>query len=161
MYADLHTGVYVHTAQQLTKQLHQNTALRRISCWGRGGSRVNCSVNPLFYGIQRFITAFPEIYNGIVSRSKRIESINLPPYFFDPFYIILSPTSKCLKWPFPSCQVRSQTMNTEGGAASTASAHMYILWCMYAMLYYTYTVYTVCTHKRTKRLYRDHTKSTL
>jgi hypothetical protein len=43
------------------------------------------------------------------------------------FYIILSPTSKYLKWPFPSRQVRSQTMNTVGAAASTASAHMYIL----------------------------------
>ena len=43
------------------------------------------------------------------------------------FYIIISPTSKYLKWPFPSCQVRSQTINTVGAAASTASAHMYIL----------------------------------
>ena len=67
-----------------------------------------------------------------------------PPFLnFGPVGFAHGRTKRHLLLP-PSCQVCSQSMNTVGGTAYTASAHMYTILCVYAMLYYTYTAYKMC-----------------
>ena len=120
--------------------MHQNTTLRQIPCWEKKKS--NYSANPLFYGILKFIAAFPEACNGIVfpiqtNRVHKLTNLFLWSILILSFHLRPSISSGL------SLRARSvaRPWTQWTPAAPSASACMYILWFVNRMLDYTRNVY--------------------